>query len=172
MGTDRIRKLASDRRGALRDPKSGRTGPTTYSARESKHTGSGAQTAHCAHRGRGATCRTVTRSAPRQHALDSRPARRANENRLTTVRIDQAPAPGRLNEVRDPRCHPREQVHAGAAGRGCSSLPLYFAWTASTVRFVGARTQVEPSQYRQRQHDVLVLAPLEGVADEVRHPPR
>ena len=39
------------------------------------------------------------RWAPQQHAPDSRPARRANENRLTRGRIDQAPAPGRLNEV-------------------------------------------------------------------------
>ena len=39
------------------------------------------------------------RSTPRQHAPDSRPARRANEDRLTTARIHLAPAPGRLNEV-------------------------------------------------------------------------
>ena len=39
------------------------------------------------------------RWTPRQHVPDSRPARRANENRLTRVRIDQAPAPGRLNDV-------------------------------------------------------------------------
>ena len=35
----------------------------------------------------------------------------------------------------------------------------------------GRQHAVEPSQYRQRQDDVLVLAPLEGVADEVSHPP-
>ena len=43
-------------------------------------------------------------------------------------------------------------------------MPLYFAWTASTFRFVGASTQSSRRSTRQRQDDVLVLAPLERVS--------
>ena len=39
------------------------------------------------------------------------------------------------------------------------------------VPLVGGQHAVEPAQHGERQDDVLVLASLEGVADQVRHPP-
>ena len=49
--------------------------------------------------------------------------------------------------------------------------PAQFGLTLKHVRLGGSEHAVQPPQHRQRQDDILVLPPLEGVPNQVRDPP-
>jgi len=51
-------------------------------------------------------------------------------------------------------------------------LPLVLGLGIEDLRLRGGQHTVEPPQFRKRQDYILVLAPLEGVADQIHHAPQ